>query len=447
MVTTLPQRQGVKSRQIFYPEPEGMVGQDPGAPVGYLMPLADEAGFGSDQGLIEAPVFKGNRDPYGVVSGNVNSAGENPYGLEFRTFPRIAKNFVGPDGYLRPGGGTTSLHRIFSPVDIDAEPGSCQLQDESLETPIQRIRNRGVRIGGINLNYANEGVARYGVNFMGIGDEVYTDLAGTVNDEGYSAVSYFNGYAKLNGYFLAGMTDFSISFDGGPSRQDAAFRDGIAAAINYGVINVTGRVGLMFSTNGLAPENNMNFYNMAVNQQDVPLEVAWSDKPKTLADSWCRVVLPAVRFSRRGFRPGGAAGKVITQDYRIHGTSNNKIAADKFGTIRGPYNLSGTNNVLGVKIQGSATIPVTLPTGAAVTVDAIVTALNASGPFSAAATAENFMGRVMVRSKLAGATSSVQIDTAQANSAHTALGFDGILFVGRNTAWMIEVYNDITVDL
>jgi hypothetical protein len=448
MLPTIPQRQGVKTRQIFYPEDAGAMGTDPAVPKGYVMPLADEGSFGTDQGLIQAPVYKGTRRPFGVVSGNVTAEGEDPYGLEFRTFPRVLKELVGPDGYVRPGGGTTSLHRFYVPTDPDAEMGSCQLQNESLETPKQILRNRGVRPGTISLAYANEGVARYGVAWMGTGDEVRTDLAGTVTDEGYKAVSFFNGFAKLNGYFLVGMTDFSITIDPGLSRSDAAFREGIAAGINYNVINVAGRLALMFSTNGAAPENNMNFYDLAVNQTPVPLDIAWSDAPASQATAWCRIILPATRFSRRGFRPGGSAGKIITQDYQVVDDISGDLAAEKFGTIRGTYNLTGTNNVFGVKIDGGATLSVTLPTGAAVTTDAIVTALMANGPFAAAATASNFMGRVMVTSKTKGASSSVQYDTAVANSAHTALGFDNVAFTGfTDIPFLIEVYNDITVDL
>lgn len=445
----IPQRQGVKTRQKYYPEDPGAPGVDPGSPVGYVMHLADEAGFGSSQNLINAPVFKGHRKPDGVIYGNISAEGENPYGLEFRTFPRILKDFFGPDGYSRPFGGTSKFHRFIIPIDDDAIMGSAQIQDESLETPKQFIRNKGVRPGTINMSYANEGVARYGLGLMGIGEEVYTDLGGTVIDEGYKAVSYFNGSAKLAGYYLAGMTDFRISINGGLSRQDAAFRDGRAAAINYGKVNVTGSLGLMFSLAGAAPENNMNFYNYAVNQQFIPLEIVWADAPLAQANMWCRVVLATTAFSRRGFRPGGTAGKIITQDYQLVDDIAADLPGEKFNETRSAtYNLTGTSNKLGVKVDGAATIPVTLPIGGAVTHAAVVAALQASAPLTAVANIEDKHGRVFIQSKTSGGTSSVQIDTAQTDSAHTAIGFDGVADVGLNdTPFKIEVFNDIAVDL
>lgn len=447
MLPSIPQRQGIKTRQIFYPERSGF-GIDPSPAVGYLMPLADEAGFGTSDSLVRAPIFKGTRKPDGVVNGMITAEGENPYGMEFRTFPRVLREFFGVGGYVRPGGGSTSLHKMFIPIDPDAEMGSCQIQEESRETPTQYIRNRGVRPGTINLSYANEGVARWGGGFMGSGDEVRTNLGGTVNDEGYKAVSYFNGHARLNGYYLVGMTDFSLSLDGGLSRADAAFRGGVAASINYGAINVTGRLGLMFSTAGSAPENNLNFYDMAVNQTPVPLEVMYTDAPPAISDSWCRIILAATRFSRRGFRPGGAAGKLITQDYQLIDDASADIAAEKFSINRGPYTLT-TNNKLGIKVNGGATIPITLGTASTtITLAAAIAAINANVTFSNLAIAEEFNGRIMLRTIGKGSNYSIQIDTAQTDSAHSILGFDGVAFTGySDTPLLIEFYNDIIVDL
>lgn len=446
---TINRRQGVKSRQIMYPEPDSTFGQDATVPVGYIMPLADESGFGTDQGMTEAPVFKGNRKAYGIVYDNIMASGESPYGLEFRTFLRVMRQFVGPNGYVRPGGGVTSLHRISVPTANDAVPGSVCLQDESLETPVQYIRNRGVRAGTINLSYANAGVARYGVGWTGIGDEVQTSLAGTVNDDDYKAASYFNGYMSMNGYDLVGLSDFSISFDGGVSRGDAAFREGIGSSVDFGVINVTGSLGLQMATNGAAPENNLNYYNMAVNQQSIPIDVAWANDKIATADQWCRIIIPGTKFSRRGFRPGGSQAKSITQDWRVEqNATTNGIAAEKFGTIRGPYNIGAGNAILGVQVNGGATIPITLVQGAARTVAQVVTDINANATFTALGTASVFMGRVMLRSLLKSSSASMKVDTAQATSAHTVLGFDGILFSGKSdTEWLMEFYNDITTDL
>lgn len=445
MLTPLPQRQGVNSREIYYRELDTAPGVDPASPVGYVLHLADEAAFGTSDKLIDAPRFVGNRDPDDVINGNITADGENPYGLEFRTFPRLLKDAFGASGYSRPGGAATTLHRLVPPP-AGGIMGSGQLQDESLETPVIYTRNKGVRIGGVNLSYAQEGVGRYGMPFMGVADEVYTDLGGTVIDEGYSAVSYFNGSAKLNGYFLVGMSEFSIALDFGLSRQDAAFRAGLAAAINYGKISAKGKLGLTFNTSGAAPENDLNFYNMAVNQSAVPLEIVWANNPIDLATMWCRIVMPAVRFSRKGFRPGGVMGKVITQDYSA---KNGNMAAEKFNTIAAASYTLTTANKLGIKINGGATVPVTLGTASTtVTRSAVIAAIAAVSGFNTLATIEDWHGRMLMRTIGKGSAFSLQIDTAQADSAHAILGFDGVAELGiSNKAMKLEFYNDIGVDL
>jgi hypothetical protein len=447
-VNPLPQRQGVKTRQIFYPN-EPSLGVDPVAPIGYVMDLLDEAGFGTSQGLTRVPVYKGRRRGSSTLSGDIMAEGENPFGLEARIFPRILKSALGDDGYVRPKGGTSKLHRLFTPILASAEAGSAQIQDESLETPVIYTRNKGVRIGSINMTYAGGGaVARYGMNAMGIGREVNTSLGGTIVEYPFRAFSFMNGYARLAGYYLTGMTDFSITMDFGVSRQDAAFHAGEAAAIGYGDIALSGRLGLMWSTSGAAPENNMNFYNMAVNQQNIPLDVGFANAPVDLADQWVRFIIPATRFSRRGFRPGGAAGKTITQDWQHVDDVDSDLPAENLGEIRGPYALT-TDNKLAIKVDGGAAVSVTLGTASTtVTVTDVVAAINANGTLNTAIDAVEYFGRVLLRHKLLGASHSIQIDTAALDSAHAILGFDGIASTGfDDTPWLIEVFSDIAVDL
>lgn len=442
MLLPLPQRQGIKTRQIYYPG-EPSLGTDPVAPVGYVVPLVDEAGFGNSRGRTTVPVYKGKRRPDQSILGNSTSEGENPYGLETRVFPRLLKDLFGADGYVRPFGGTSGLHRFTIPKNDEAEMGSGQIQDESLETPKQIQRNTGVRPGAINLSYATEGVARYGMNFMGIGNEVNTDLGGTVHDFPYRAFSYFNGYAKLNGYFLTGMTDFSMTIDPGLARQEAAFHEGQAAAIGYGAINANGSLGLMFSTSGAAPENNMNFYDMATNEQVVPLDCAWANAPVIRASSWVRVVLASVVFSKKGFRPGGSMGKVITQNWNLTDDVSADHPAEKFNEIVGPWTFTAADNVLGIKVDGAAAVTVTLGTGE-VSAETIAGLINANATLGPLVEATSFMGRVMIATKLKGSTHSVQIDTTTPNSAHTIMGFDGIASLGLDDEpILVEIFEPL----
>lgn len=441
MLPLLAHRQGVKTRQEYYREDAGSPGIDPASPIGFVMPLADEAGFTRKRALVRAPVYKGNRKPDGVISGMKTADGENPYGLELNVFPRILKDFFGPDGYVRPGGGTTRLSRYFIPTDDDAVPGSFQIQDKSLESPVQILRKKGVMGSPFNFSYANEGVARYGLGMMGVGEQVTTDLGGTVTDYPYKAMNYFSGAVEIDGDTLVGMTEFSLSLDGGLSRTDAAFRDGLAASIGYGNINTTGRTTLMMAKNGGGLEENLNFYDLAEDEIPVAMSCMWADKPLTLATGWIRIILSAVRFSGEGFKSGGTAGRFISNDFQSVDDETGDLAAEKFSVNAGPYTLT-TNNKLGLKVNGGATVPVTLGTASTViTLTQAVAAINGTVGLNGLVASE-FNGRIMLRSGLKGAAQSIQIDTAQADSAHTILGFDGVAFLGySDTPLLIEVFH------
>lgn len=444
-MATINQRISALTRLVLYPETS--FGSDPGAPVGYVVPLAAQSGFRTNRNILPVPNYIGNRLTNAVVRGSATAAGAVPVNLEFELAARIGKLLFGDDGYSRPGGGTTTLHRLRIPTTTGAAPGSCQLQAEALQTTAQYLRAKGVRVGGMSFAYATEGPATYNVDFQGIGDEVQTDLAGTKNAISIPGVSYFNGRAVMNGFSLVGMTGFSMNIAAELMRQDVAFNDGIAAAINQGKINVSGNIALAMAIGGSTPESEMTYYNYAVNETEVPVECMWADKPIAQATQWMRVIMPAVRFSQASWVPGGDGGIIVDQQFMVPLSTNSKTQGETFGTILGPYNIGATTNIFAAKIDGVAK-NVTLTQGAARTAAQVVSDLNADVPFNTVAVAEVIAGRVFIRTKTKGSGGSAQFDTGVANHCGVALGFDNTVYTGLDDCpILIEFYNTINTNL
>jgi hypothetical protein len=297
----------------------------------------------------------------------------------------------------------------------------------------------------MQFQYSQNGGATYTVNVMGNGDEARTAIAaGAQTEYPFSAVSYFNGYAKINNLSLVGMTDFSMSFENNLTRIDTAFNNGIASGIVAGLMDATGSLGLIMGVAaGADPEDTMNFYDMAVNQTDIPIEVLYANGPVATATQWCRI-RAYVRFSRKSWKPGGAAGIMITQDFQLIPTLSADWSAEIFNDKVGGSTFAlvlDVNDQLGIKVDGGATQVVTFTAGAAVTAAALIAEINTQ---TTGCTADVWNGRIRIKSDTTGSTSSLEIDSTTAETCHTTLGFlaDTEITGYTDTPFVIEVYND-----
>lgn len=422
----MDQRIGPLSRLVWYEEVTP--GSDASITEGYLVPIVGQSQFMTDQPLIPAPVYTGELLTDDVIWGSVSAAGTERIGLEFTFVGRILKAFFGPGGYSRPGGGTTTRHQFVTQTGIPTKLTG-QLENVSLEGTQVYRRAKNVMVGGITFTFATDGVAAYDVQMMGTGSEAYTQIDSTPTDDGYSGVSYHNGQLRLDSTALASVQEFSLTLGSPLARTDVAFNAGIAAGIIKGKITPEGRLGLvMDATAGSGIEAGQNFYLKAVNQTNVALECGWSNLPTDLATEFLSIELPANAVSRNGWKSGGEAGLSSNQTFRARRAG--AVSGFAFGTNLGTYNVTGTSNVFSVKINGGATIDVTLTTNAAKTAAQIVTELNANVPFAAAAVADVYFGRVRVKSKTTGAASSVQFQTGTTNHCGTLLGFNAVVYTG-----------------
>lgn len=432
------QRQGVASRLVFLKETAW--NDDTGITAGQVFPLSEASGVESKQDLIKVPNFPGGRLPAGAVTGNATVEGSIPVNMEFKFLGHMLHSLVGNSGYTKTTVGTTKYnHRFVIPTADGALPQSFQLEQQSLESPITYLRYRGCFLSNLQFTFAQSGGATYTANIMGSGSEARTTLDASPDYYGFDAVSYFNGYARLNNLNLVGMSDYSFTLENNLARVDTAFNGGIASGVTAGLMDGNGTLGLIMGVaSGSDPEDIMTFYDYAVNQTDIPLEVLYCDKPTALSTQWCRV-RSYVRFQRRSWKPGGAAGLMISQDYQLIPS----LSADWAGEIHNSIGAGATFNIpasakLGVKIDGGSTQPINITQGAARTVAQVVADL--SGLTGGAADVWN--GHIRIKSSTTGAASSVQIDTGQVDTCHTVLGFDGTSRVGlADTPFIIDLFN------
>jgi hypothetical protein len=276
-----------------------------------VMPIADKFAFGTKGDLIEAPVFKGDRQPFSSILGLLNARGDTPIQLEHTFIGRILKNFLGgSSASVATGGGF--LH--YFPYDSTLVPGSCQFEKQwNDQSPIY-IRNKGVRLDTMRYGFTPAGVAGYTLGAMGRGDEVQTSAGLTPNDDGYTGRSYFHGYARLGGTLLAGMTGYDMTVMNDLSREDVGFLAGLAGSINPGIFQVKGNLELML-------EVDLSYYNYAVNSTLVAIEMMWANKLLGQETQFYRVCIPLCRFSRGDLSVGGRVGVRLPQSFNAENDS------------------------------------------------------------------------------------------------------------------------------
>lgn len=114
----------------------------------------------------------------------------------------------------------------------------------------------------------------------------------------------------------------------------------------------------------------------------------------------------------------------------------NATLASVAGTVSSAgFNVTASNRVVTVRIDGGSAITVSLSTGNPRTPAQIVANLNGNATFAAAATAAVVGNRIYIRSNGSGTDASVQFVTGVPNGAETLLGFDGTIFYADWPGW------------
>lgn len=407
----------------------------------YLWPLHGPSEIGSDRGLIEVPIFKANFNPFASVLGIANVTGGIPTTGDFLFIGRIARVVLGLGSYTKANeaGGTKAKHR-YAP----ATPESITCEAQFTEAPADYIRDTGIKLGGFDFASEQEGGIWYTVNATGSGRETVatTPFDATPTDDAFQTVSYLDGRIVKGSTELADVTTFGLNLRRNLQRQGAFFNP-YAAGINPGKFNASGTLGIAYK--------DLGFYNEASAGTLLALDCMYGDRDPALGfTQWIRFQFASVRFSRGTPRPGGEEGLNINQNFRMEPSSTG-FSAEYIAENIETYNIGATSFNLGVKVDGGGTVTKVLTQGAARTAAQVVTDLQASGGI-AGATSDRFGGnatantggRPRIRSNTFGPTSSIQIDTGVANSAHTVLGFDGVTRSGILAPFLMEILNTKT---
>ncbi len=453
MPSSITQRIGALSRADIFPE--GTRGSDSGISTGYRLHLRDKPSLAASRPEVDAPDWDGTLMPFSTAPGEIGVSGSLPLGLEFTDCGTILKMPFGTAGYSRVALVTGSLHNFFIPATV-ATALSAQIQYKYGETTALYERMKYAMVKSLGLAYATGGAAPLDVEMVASGDVAFTDLGVTPTDNGYSGVSVYNGYARMavaalapTWLSLAGIKNFRTTIDTGASAESVAFNDGVAGAVNASKFAVRGNLELMKAVGGSLAESDFTFLNNAINRNLMYYNCLWADAavsgPSTFPTKFLQMDMNGLRFGRQSSTPGGRAGVTTNQPFTlVNDATFGKIAGRAFGTVTGPYLIGAGTNIFSVKINGGATIDVTLTQGAARTAANIVSELNADGTFAAVAVADVFCGKVRVTSKqvsAAGASSSVQFITGTANNCSAVLGFNGTAISGFNTPFLLQAWN------
>jgi hypothetical protein len=441
------QRTGINTRHIWYPETT--VDVDPGAPVGYVLPQAATDTVLAAAPQNEALVYTGDGNAPGVVLGETTVSGNIMMGLEYTTLGNLIKALFGSSAAPVTTNTTNYVHFFpFSP----STPLSGQLQKESLEPTIQYVRNRAIRVDTLRFPLPTQGPAQVEGVFMGYGDEVQADLAGTKNNNGYLASSVFNAMVTLGGTRLATVTGATPEMGRKLSRASVVANQGIAGSVNAGLFRAFGPISLLFDTT-----NNLTFYNQAINQTQLALEFVWANQIFGLETQFMYVKIPFVLFERKGFPVGGETGISITQNFKaIYNNAfydNGLGCVSKLGTGGPPQTFSfvtGVSDKLGFKVDGGATLTATLTGGSPQTVAQIIASIGATFtgatvdafPGNVSGAGATAGGRLRVRTNSTVAAGSIQCDTSVAQTASTILGFDNTVRANKAPqSAFVYVYN------
>lgn len=423
---------------------------------GVVVPLAAESGYSITQEPVAMPIGMADRLPDSFVPGLIMAGGALPLGLDYE--------FVGNPlrslwlGYSQIDMGSAgSLHEFFEDLTAGTRQKTATLESKFAEATAQYICGHNNIVSGIDFRGDFQGGAQLTAQILGVGDVDEVVSGATMTNHGFQPTNYFDGRIryKVSGteHDVAGFSELSCSAARPAAREEGGFLSGEATGIGFGPIGMKGSLGVPFKVGGTGPFGDLNFYSDAINRRVVSLDYMVADAPLTTCTKYLRWQIFCALVFRSNPKPGPGNGfhKYAQRFETARMASTNMVMPAEYHqpletALRGPY-LVPASAKLGVKLNGGATIPITITAGAARTVDQIVADINGNGTFAASATADNFLGVIRMRTTTGGSTTSIQVDTAQVDSCHALLGLNGTTRSGRSSiACRMTLYNLLTAD-
>ena len=434
-------RQGVLGQLVKIKETDGY-DVDPALPVPVILPMSDAEALANTQPLNPARIGDGRRTSKGSWLGMIDDSGDIPTSLDF--------NFIGHDLVCHLGEEDAAGNPIYSMVTSGGftthrwvgwgVPISFQIEKRHQQTTAIYHRHRGVFSTIMAFRPAAAGQAAYTTSHLGVGDFVRTASTGTTVDYApFTAHNYFNGFLKLEGQELDRASSRSPACS--IPRSRARMRTSTKAwrsAVNFGIPIVEGDLGRIFSV-----DSGDTFMDLAINETIASLEFLYANAPLTSNPTqWCRIILPAVRFSRR--EPNIRLDD--SEDQTQHFMSQ-AAAADIPASVTG--SAAGTGSTSTFTVAASTTVVVSFGGGADITVPAlttgsrtlaqIVTEINAHAPFAAEGTASAWNGHLRIEADTTTDTIQFKVGGATFN---TLFGFGTTLISPiEATDLIVEVRN------
>jgi hypothetical protein len=434
---------------------------DTGITKAWVIPLAAEFGPTPTQEPQELPVGMGDHLPAAIILGLPQFTGGVPIYLDGKFVGVVLRGIW--SGYSKVGAGGYFWHQFYEDDAYGARPASTWMQSDFLSGSSSHRRGKSVLLQSVDWRGDAAGGAQYTVNALGNGnvatDDILTVNTLTATKFGFGGWSYFYGALEyeVDGtvHVLDGTLAFSCQENRPTARLDGPFsQTGIAVDMAVGALTLSGELGLPMRSGGTGPTANLNFLSDAENHRVVTLDVLQANGPLETCTEYLRKQMKVYVFPMAPKpAPGNEAqakGIQYTQRWqtaRMENAADMKWPAEYHGPVRGPFNITATNKVFGVKADGGSTISVTLTEGSARSVDQVVTDLNDDATFAASLIADNWHGWLRLRTIAKGSDKSVQIDTAVSNSAHALFGFTNVTRTGKTDCVAFEtLFNSISDD-
>lgn len=418
---------------------EASWGVDPTTPTEFLIPFtADNLKW--DQPRTPGVFYDGVASSKGSYKEKIDFSGSLDTSLDFHYLGVDLMDVLGSSGYTRVG----SLHRWTSL----GNPLPHQIRKEFTQATAIVHRYPGVIARSIQFAQAVSGQQVYTLDRLGKGDQQIADIAGaTLSDTSIKKVnSYFNGSLTQDGVLIGNTAAFDFMVDRKVTGKDGIFQAGMLAAYSIGIPKTSGKLGKIFST-----DDGDTFFLLGFNETPSAISCIWANRALGATPGpsmFLRVFMDAVLFDASAPAAGGETIPDQIQPYLAQQADSGVYhAAHSFGSILGPYTLSGSNNIFSAKPEGGATLTSAAMGTGSKTAAQLATFLNADATVNPKFTFSDLNGRLEYASKDITSASSVQWQTATANSAHTVLGFDATTYTGYAPSEIyVELYNDLSVD-
>jgi hypothetical protein len=272
----------------------------------YVFPLSASADIGSDQPLVDVPLYRGSGELMDAILSKSTGSGAAPTNLDTHFFPRFLTVLFGRDAYTKNQIGVTAYYTHKWGI---GEPLLSNLQMDSLSPSTLTHVLEDVLPGGFSLAGAVTGPAVYNAAFVASGKESTTAIDATPTLEPFAALSSLNGEIKLDGTTLgAVVTEFSLQYSTDIQTTDPYFYP-YQTLVGAGDYSIRGQLTILYE--------NEDYYQLAITEARPSIECTYANKPMDQTPTqWVKFTIEAARLSKGMPRMGVKVALMNRQEFR-----------------------------------------------------------------------------------------------------------------------------------